>query len=140
MGRSNGCKYASSLRGSPNINIRRARSYFAAEFKANASFPVKLRASSGLSHLLLLSVLTTLEGDVLYPETTPSVTKTYAIRQIDSGGSILSELAVEAVNSDAAAKQLEDVFDATERIAVCLDGQAMNEMDVEHWRKRIRRR
>lgn len=76
----------------------------------------------------------------MYPENNPMGTKTYAIRQIDSGGSILSELAVEAVSSDAAAKQLEDVNDATQRIAVCLDGQAMNEMDVEHWRKRIRRR
>ncbi len=73
-------------------------------------------------------------------EHNPLGTKTYAIRQIDSGGTVLSELAVEAVSSDAAAKQLNDVNDATERIAVCLDGQAMNEMDVEHWRKRIRRR
>ncbi len=84
--------------------------------------------------------LISVEGDVLYPENNPMGTKTYEIRQIDSGGSIVSELAVEAVSSDAAAKQLEDVNDATERIAVCLDGQAMNEMDVEHWRKRIRRR
>lgn len=80
------------------------------------------------------------EGDILYTDSNPMGMKTYAVRQIDSGGTILSELAVEAVSSDAAAKQLDEVNDATERIAVCLDGQAMNEMDIEHWRKRIRRR
>lgn len=80
------------------------------------------------------------EGDTLYTDSNPLGMKTYAVRQIDSGGTILSELAVEAVSSDAAAKQLDEVSAATERIAVCLNGQAMNEMDVEHWRKRIRRR
>ncbi len=84
--------------------------------------------------------LTALEGEVLYTETNPLGTKTYAIRQINSDGGIVSELAVEATSSDAAAKQLNDVDDATQRIAICLDGQAMNEMDVEHWRKRVRRR
>ena len=76
----------------------------------------------------------------MYPETNQSVPKTYAIRQIHQDGSILCETDVEAVSSDAAAKQLNDVREDTERIAICLNGQAMNEMDVEHWRKRIRRR
>jgi hypothetical protein len=76
----------------------------------------------------------------LYPEAVNPTTKTYAIRQIDSAGSILSEIDVEAITSEAAAKQLSDVSDATNRISICLDGVTMNEMDVEHWRKRIRRR
>lgn len=73
-------------------------------------------------------------------ENNPLGTKTYEVRQLDSDGSVLSKIVVEAVSSDAAAKQLEQVCDATQRIAVCLNGQAMNEMDVEHWRKRVRRR
>lgn len=80
------------------------------------------------------------EGEVLYSDSNPTGTKIYAIRQLDSQGSLLSEIDVEAANSEAAAKQLEDVNDSTDRIAVCLDGQPMNEMDVDHWRKRIRRR
>lgn len=76
----------------------------------------------------------------MFPEATNPTNKTYAIRQIDSEGAILSEIDVEALTSEAAAKQLSDVSDATNRIAVCLDGVTMNEMDVEHWRKRIRRR
>ena len=76
----------------------------------------------------------------MYSDPIETGTKTYAIRQIDSNGSVLSEVDVIAANSEAAAKQLEDVSDHTERIAVFLDGQAMNEMDVDHWRKRIRRR
>ena len=76
----------------------------------------------------------------MYSESTQMGTKVYAIRQIDSQGGLLSEIDVEAASSEAAAKQLSDVNDLTERIAVCLDGQTMNEMDVDHWRKRIRRR
>jgi len=76
----------------------------------------------------------------LYSEDNPLGTKTYAIRQIGSDGNIVCEMAVDAVSSDAAARQLSEVRDETQRIAVCLDGQAMNEMAVEHWRKRVRRR
>lgn len=76
----------------------------------------------------------------MFPEATNPTTKTYAVRQIDAAGGILSEIDVEALTSEAAAKQLSDVSDSTNKIAICLDGVTMNEMDVEHWRKRIRRR
>jgi hypothetical protein len=90
---------------------------------------------------LTLTLSKSFEGDVLYSETNNNLgTKIYAVRQLDSQGCVLAEIDVEAVNSEAAAKQLNDVQDATDRIAVCLDGRTMNEMDVDHWRKRIRRR
>jgi len=76
----------------------------------------------------------------LFSDATQTGTKVYAIRQINSEGSVLSEIDVEAASSEAAAKQLSDVESSTEKIAVCLDGETMNEMDVDHWRKRIRRR
>ena len=67
-------------------------------------------------------------------------TKTYEIKQMDDDGSLLSSLQVDAASSEAAAKQLREVVDGTDRIVVCLDGAPMNEMGVDYWQKRIRRR
>lgn len=67
-------------------------------------------------------------------------TKTYTIRQIDRDARVLAESPVEAPSGEAAAKQLKDVRTGTERIEVCLDGKPMNEMGVDYWRQRVRRR
>ena len=66
-------------------------------------------------------------------------TKVYAVRQLNQAGDVLAEMDVEATNSEAAAKQLDRVDEDTVRIAVCLNGQTMNDMHVDHWRKRVRR-
>ena len=67
-------------------------------------------------------------------------TKMYEVKQINDSGSLLSSLRVDALSSEAAAKQLREVVDGTDRIIVCLDGAPMNEMGVDYWQKRIRRR
>ncbi len=67
-------------------------------------------------------------------------TRTYTIRQIDSDARVLSEFPVEAPSGEAAAKQLKEVPTGTDRIEVCLDGKRMNEMGVDYWRQRVRRR
>lgn len=67
-------------------------------------------------------------------------TKTYTIRQIDEDSRVLSETPVEAASGEAAAKQLREVRNGTDRIEICLDGKAMNEMGVDYWRQRVRRR
>jgi len=67
-------------------------------------------------------------------------TKLYTIRQLDSDARVLSESNVEAPTSEAAAKQLRDVVNGTDRIEVCLGGEPMNEMGVDYWRQRMRRR
>ena len=67
-------------------------------------------------------------------------TRTYTIRQIDSDAHVLSEDPVEATSGEAAAKQLKEVRSGTDRIEVCLNGKPMNEMGVDYWRQRVRRR
>ncbi len=66
--------------------------------------------------------------------------KVYEIQQIHQDGSVLSSKQVEAASGEAAAKQLREVVDGTDRIAICLDGAAINEMGVDYWLKRVRRR
>jgi hypothetical protein len=67
-------------------------------------------------------------------------TKMYEVKQINGNGSLLSSMQVDALSSEAAAKQLREVVDGTDRIVVCLDGAPINEMGVDYWQKRIRRR
>lgn len=69
-----------------------------------------------------------------------SVPKTYEIKQLDRAGTVLDSFPVEAQTGEAAAKQLKEVADGTETIAVCLDGAPINEMGVDYWQKRVRRR
>ncbi len=66
--------------------------------------------------------------------------KVYEIKQIGHDGIVLSSKQVEASSGEAAAKQLNQVVDGTDRISICLDGTSMNEMGVEYWQKRVRRR
>ncbi|QDV26261.1 hypothetical protein [Aureliella helgolandensis] len=80
------------------------------------------------------------EGAILYSEVTNTGMKTYEIRQLDNDGNLLLDTKVEAASGEAAAKLLADADERTQRILICLDGETMNELDVEHWRKRIRRR
>lgn len=67
-------------------------------------------------------------------------TKLYDIRQLTDDGDVLSEMQVEALSSEAAAKHLREVKDGTDRIEVCHNGQAMSEMAVDYWQKRVRGR
>ncbi|WP_145100980.1 hypothetical protein [Rosistilla carotiformis] len=69
-----------------------------------------------------------------------ATTNVYTIRQIDSHKTVLSEKQVEAVSSEAAAKQLKQVVDETDKIEVTLNGETVNEMGVSYWKQRIRRR
>ena len=64
----------------------------------------------------------------------------YTIRQIDSQKTVLSEQQIEAVSGEAAAKQLKQVVDQTDRIEVALNGETVNEMGVTYWKQRVRRR
>jgi hypothetical protein len=66
--------------------------------------------------------------------------KRYEIKQFDDDGAVISSFAVEAASSEAAAKQLREVDGDTCKIAVCLDGEPMNEMGVDYWKQRVRRR
>ncbi|WP_253155163.1 hypothetical protein [Stieleria tagensis] len=66
--------------------------------------------------------------------------KTYEIKQIDSHGDMVSSVQVDAESGESAAKQLQQVADGAESIKVCLDGNVMNEMGVDYWLKRVRRR
>ena len=59
---------------------------------------------------------------------------------MDDDGAIISSVHVDAQSSEAAAKQLREVADGADRIIVCLDGAPMNEMGVDYWKKRVRRR
>ncbi|WP_146602336.1 hypothetical protein [Novipirellula aureliae] len=72
-------------------------------------------------------------------ETTQTDTKSYEIRQMSDAGKCLSAATVEAPSGEAAAKQLKNVVDGTDRIEICLDGKAVNEMGVSYWRKRVKR-
>jgi len=67
-------------------------------------------------------------------------TKVYTVRQIDSAKSVLSENQIEAVSSEAAAKQLKNVVDDTAHIEIVLDGETVNEMGISYWKQRMRRR
>ncbi|MCS7465978.1 hypothetical protein NZK35_04735 [Stieleria sp. ICT_E10.1] len=73
-------------------------------------------------------------------EWSDSLHKTYEVKQIDGDGTVLESFPVDAKSGEAAAKQLENVADGTEKIAVCLDGDPINEMGVDYWLKRMRRR
>jgi hypothetical protein len=66
--------------------------------------------------------------------------RAYEVQQIDNDGELLSAVRVDAVSSDVAVRQLDSVVEGTDRIVVCLDGDAMNEMSVGYWKKRVRRR
>lgn len=66
--------------------------------------------------------------------------KTYEIQQQDETGVVLASQSVEATSGDSAAKQLQEVLDQTQRIVVCLDGSPVNEMGIDFWLKRMRRR
>jgi hypothetical protein len=66
--------------------------------------------------------------------------KTYEIKQLDSEGDTVSSFNVDAASGEAAAKQLKQVAEGAESIKVCLDGKVMNEMGVDYWLKRVRRR
>jgi hypothetical protein len=66
--------------------------------------------------------------------------KTYEVMQVDDDGDLLSTLSIEAKSGEAAALQLQQVADGTKSIKICLDGNVMNEMGVNYWRTRIRRR
>lgn len=73
-------------------------------------------------------------------EWTDSEVKHYEVKQMDDEGAVLSSVRVDAQSSEAAAKQLREVADGTDRIVVCLDGAPMNEMGVDYWKQRVRRR
>ncbi len=66
--------------------------------------------------------------------------KTYQIKQMDGAGAVLNSTEVEAESGEAAAKKLRQVVDGAQRIEVCLDDAVMNEMGVDYWLKRVRRR
>lgn len=66
--------------------------------------------------------------------------KTYEIKQIDGDGAVLQTTPVDAQSGEAAAKQLSEIADGTEKISICLDGEPINEMGVDYWQKRVRRR
>lgn len=74
------------------------------------------------------------------PDWTDSSIKSYEIQQVDGDGTVLSSRHVDAENSEAAARQIREIVDGTDRIVVCLDGARMNEMGIDYWQKRIRRR
>ncbi len=69
-----------------------------------------------------------------------SETKTYEVKQVDRDGDLLASVRIDAESGEAAAKQLKQVVDGTQNIQICLDGNVMNEMGVNYWRTRIRRR
>ncbi len=73
-------------------------------------------------------------------EWSDSLHKTYEVKQIDGDGTVLQSIPVDAESGEAAAKQLQNLADGTEKIAVCLDGAPINEMGVDYWLKRMRRR
>jgi len=66
--------------------------------------------------------------------------KTYEIRQVDDDGDVLASFKVDAESGESAAKQLKEVATGTRGIKICLDGEVMNEMGVDYWMKRVRRR
>jgi hypothetical protein len=66
--------------------------------------------------------------------------KTYQIKQVDDSGLVLNTVDIEAESGEAAAKKLRQVVDGAQRIEVCLDDAVMNEMGVDYWLKRVRRR
>ncbi|QDT05801.1 hypothetical protein K227x_42060 [Rubripirellula lacrimiformis] len=66
--------------------------------------------------------------------------KTYEIEQISDSGALLQTVTIEADSGESAAKQLKSVADGAQSIRVCLDGDVMNEMGVDYWQKRVRRR
>lgn len=69
-----------------------------------------------------------------------ATTNVYTVLQLDSDKTVLSEKQVEAVSSEAAAKQLKQVVDETASIHVALNGETVNEMGVSYWKQRMRRR
>ena len=66
--------------------------------------------------------------------------KTYQIKQVDDAGLVLNTVDIEAESSEAAAKKLRQVVDGALHIKVCLNDAVMNEMGVDYWLKRVRRR
>ena len=66
--------------------------------------------------------------------------KTYQVEQIGDEGSVLATIPIEAISGEAAAKQLKSVAEGTQRIVISLDGSPMNEMGIDYWMKRVRRR
>ena len=65
----------------------------------------------------------------------------YKVRQIDALGQVLSEKQVAAQTYNAALRQLDDVLDETQRIQVFNDvGEKAGEMNVDYWRRTMRRR
>lgn len=73
--------------------------------------------------------------------TDANAVKIYEILQVDSDGfQVVEPVRVEAENGESAVKQLEQVADGAESIRICLNGDVMNEMGVDYWQKRVRRR
>ena len=66
--------------------------------------------------------------------------KTYEVKQLDHAGNTLAAVEIDATSGELAAKKLDDVAVGTESIKVCLNGDVMNEMGVDYWQQRIRRR
>jgi len=66
--------------------------------------------------------------------------KTYQIKQVDDSGLVLNTVDIEAESGEAAAKKLRQVVDGAQNIKVCLNDVVMNEMGVDYWQKRVRRR
>ncbi len=66
--------------------------------------------------------------------------KAYDVQQLQDDGTLLSSERVEAISSEAAAKQLDQVASGTDRIVVCLDGSPMVEMEVDYWLTRVRKK
>lgn len=73
-------------------------------------------------------------------ESSDTFTKQYEVRQIDGEGALLSSIHVQAESSAAAAKELRDVEAHAQCIEITLDGIPMNQMTVNYWRTRVRKR
>ena len=66
--------------------------------------------------------------------------KMYEIQLQDESGDVLSSKHVEAASGDAAARQVNEIVNGTAKIVVLTEGKPVNEMGVEFWQKRVRRR
>ncbi len=69
-----------------------------------------------------------------------SASKLYEIRQLDSDGLLLSSVPIVADSSASAARDLKEIVNGADRIEVALDGVAMNQMTVNYWKTRVRKR
>lgn len=75
------------------------------------------------------------------PASNADTMKTYEVKQVDGDGcNVVVPVRVEAHSGESAAKQLSKVAEGTQSIKVYLDGEVMNEMGVDYWQKRVRRR